>query len=70
MVFQPKYAAYLNLIEPWPKIFIALLLQVSASTVGTRSPMQAGKPPRTGMLIIVPLSGASAVGFGRLAQQE
>jgi len=26
-VFQPKYAAYLNLIEPWWKILRALALE-------------------------------------------
>ena len=36
-VFQPKYAAYLNLIEPWWKILRSLALKGSASRPGRRS---------------------------------
>ena len=36
-VFQPKYAAYLNLIEPWWKILRSLALKGAASRPGTRS---------------------------------
>ena len=59
-VFQPKYAAYLNLIEPWWKILRSLALQAAASTPRPRSVTQWRPPRTTGTPIATPSSGASA----------
>ena len=57
-VFQPKYAAYLNLIEPWWKILRSLALRGAALRAGTRSPRRSRRPPPTGTPTAIPSSGA------------
>jgi DDE superfamily endonuclease len=60
-VYQPTYAAYLNLIEPWWKVLLALVGaqgQTRGST-GSRSRKRSRKPPPTGMPISIPLSGVA-----------
>jgi hypothetical protein len=67
-VFQPKYAAYLNLIEPWWKVLRSLALarraaqqKVAGSRPGPRSSRRLNAPPPTGTSTSIPLSG-DAVG--------
>lgn len=67
-VFQPTYAAYLNLIEPWWKTLRSLALK------GRRFETQAGRllrrwnrPPPTGMRTGIPLSGDDAGAISRAA---
>ena len=43
LVFQPKYAAYLNLIEPWWKVLRSLALKAAASRPGPRSRRRSGR---------------------------
>ena len=78
MVFQPKYAAYLNLIEPWWKILRSLALagqrfeswdeitdairQSTAYWNAHRHPFVWGKA--------IPLCGASAAVIGHVAYLE
>ncbi len=59
MVFQPKDAASLNLIEPW---------RVGASRPGTRSSMRSSAPPSTGMRTVIPWPGAPATGIAHAAR--
>ena len=67
MVFQPKYAAYLNLIEPWWKILRSLALAGRRFETWTRSPRRSTARRSIGMRIAIPLSGATAAGIGRAA---
>jgi len=50
-VFQPVYAAYLNLIEPWWKVLKSLALRLSSLSLN---------------LALKPLTGALTGGFGKL----
>lgn len=59
-VFQPKYAAYLNLIESWWKILRSLALKGRRFESGTRSCTRSAPPPRIGMRIAIPSAGAVA----------
>src|SRR4051794_10034399 len=70
MVFQPKYAAYLNLIEPWWKILRSLALAGRRFETGDEITMRSTAPLSTGMQIAIPLSGASAADTGRVALPE
>ena len=58
-VFQPKYAAYLNLIEPWWKVLRSLALK--GSRLGLRSSRRLNAPPPTGTSTSI-LSSGDAVG--------
>jgi hypothetical protein len=65
-VFQPKYAAYLNLIEPWWKVLRSLALtrraaqqKVAGSRPGPRSSRRLNAPPPTGMSTSIPSSGGA-----------
>jgi len=57
MVFQPKYAAYLNLIEPWWKILRSLALAGHRFERWGMSPMRLCKQLSTGTLIVTPSAG-------------
>jgi DDE superfamily endonuclease len=56
-VFQPKYAAYLNLIEPWWKVLKSLALKDAASRPGPRSSRPLNGPPPTGTSTNIRSSG-------------
>src|SRR4051794_8328833 len=58
-VFQPKYAAYLNLIEPWWKSCALWPSKGAASKPGPRSRKPSSVPPRTGTRTSIPSSGAA-----------
>jgi hypothetical protein len=67
-VFQPKYAAYLNLIEPWWKVLRSLALtrraaqqKAAGSKPGPRSSRRLNAPPPTGISTSI-LSSGDAVG--------
>jgi DDE superfamily endonuclease len=68
-VFQPKYAAYLNLIEPWWKVLRSLALtrraaqqKGDASRPGPRSSRPLNAPLPTGTSTSIPSSGDGATG--------
>src|SRR5215207_1389764 len=79
MVFQPKYAASLNLIEPWWKVLRSLALAGrrfgrccarspwpgAASRPGTRSGRRSTRPRRTGTRTGTPSSGGDGAVTGR-----
>jgi hypothetical protein len=74
MVFQPKYAAYLNLIEPWWKVLRSLALtrraaqqKVAGSRPGPRSSRRLNAPPPTGMSTSIPSSGDAVGAIGKPA---
>lgn len=63
-VFRPKYAAYLNLIEPWWKVLRSLALNRRAAQQkgtglrpGPRSSRQSNAPQPTGTNVSIRLSG-------------
>ncbi|MGF7209918.1 hypothetical protein GGE65_004521 [Skermanella aerolata] len=63
-VFQPKYAAYLNLIEPWWKVLRSFALtrraakqKAAGSKPGPRSSRPLNVPPPTGMSTSILSSG-------------
>ena len=58
-VFQPKYAAYLNLIEPWWKVLRSLALKGVALKARSKSRMPSHVPRPTGMIIGIRSSGAA-----------
>jgi hypothetical protein len=58
-VFQPAYAAYLNLIEPGWKILRSLALKGRASRLGSKCATLSRLLPPTGTSIGILLSGAS-----------
>ena len=58
-VFQPKYAAYLTLIEPWWKICGLWRSKAAGLRVGRRSPRLSKQPPHTGTSIAIPSFGAA-----------
>ncbi len=65
-IFQPKYAAYLNLLEPWWKVLRSLALtrraakqKVAGSRPGPRSFRLSNAPPPTGMSTSTRSSGAA-----------
>ena len=62
-VFQPKYAAYLNLIEPWWKILRSLALKGAASRLGRRSSRPFGAPLSIGTRTSIPSSGGADGGI-------
>jgi hypothetical protein len=59
-VFQPRYAAYLNLIEPWWKVLRSLPSRDAALRRGSSSARQSIEPPSTGMSTAIPSSGGGA----------
>src|ERR1700712_1740532 len=73
MVFQPKSAAYLNLIEPWWKILRSLAFAGRRFETWDEIPDAIHRSPvywnahLTGMHIAIPLSEASAADTGRVA---
>jgi DDE superfamily endonuclease len=70
VVFQPKYAAYLNLSEPGWKVLRSLALKgrrVAASRPGTRSRRRWSARPPTGTSTGTRSSGAGGDAIGRLA---
>jgi hypothetical protein len=68
-VFQPTYAAYLNLIEPWWKVLRSLALRGGGSRAGRRSAARSRRRRPTGTSIGTRSSGAGAGGIGRDAGQ-
>jgi hypothetical protein len=67
-VFQPTYAAYLNLIEPWWKILKSLALKGRrGSRPGPRSSRPLNAPPPTGMSTSILSSGDAAGAIGNPA---
>jgi hypothetical protein len=66
MVFQPKYAADLNLLEPWWKI-LRSPWRGAGSRPGTRSPPPSRRRPTTGMPIAIPSPGDSGAAIARVA---
>ena len=66
-VFQPKYAAYLNLIEPWWKVLRSLASRGGASRPGPRSSRPSSVPPPTGTSTSIPSSGDAVGAIGNLA---
>lgn len=69
-VFQPKYAAYLNLIEPWWKVLRSLAPKGPGLMPGPRSKRRWNGPPPTGTCTSTPLSGAGAGAIARRADWE
>jgi DDE superfamily endonuclease len=61
-VFQPKYAAYLNLIEPWWKIRRSLALKGRRFEIWARSKRPSGVLPSTGTRTSIPSSGGAGGG--------
>ena len=59
-VFQPTYAAYLNLIEPWWKISAVSRSRDDGSRPGTTSGRRSSGRRRTGTPTGIPSSGATA----------
>ena len=59
-VFQPKYAAYLNLIEPWWKILRSLALKGRRFDAWWRSNKRSNAPLSIGMRTSTPSSGVGA----------
>ena len=57
-VFQPKYAAYLNLIEPWWKVLRSLALKGRRFEPGPRSRRPSHRPRPTGTITGIRSSGA------------
>lgn len=67
-VFQPKYAAYLNLIEPWWKVLRSLALKGRRFDAwAARSRRWWNAPPPTGTCTSTPSSGAGAGAIARRA---
>ena len=66
-VFQPKYAAYLNLIEPWWKVLRSLALKGRAPRPGPRSSGPSSAPPPTGTRTSIRSSGAAVGAIARRA---
>ena len=66
-VFQPKYAAYLNLIEPWWKVLRSLALKGRRFRPGPRSSRRLNAPPPTGMSTSIPSSGDAVGAIGNPA---
>ena len=66
-VFQPKYAAYLNLIEPWWKVLRSLALKGGGSRPGPRSSRPSSAPPPTGTRTSIRSSGAAVGAIARRA---
>src|SRR4051794_38330742 len=66
-VFQPKYAAYLNLIEPWWKILRSLALKGRRFETWAEIAQAVEPPPPTGTSTNIPSSGAVAGVIGRPA---
>ena len=68
-VFQPKYAAYLNLIEPWWKVLRSLALKgrrfEAWAEIGEAVKRATGPP--TGTIIGIHLSGAAGAAIGNRA---
>jgi hypothetical protein len=58
-VFQPKCAAYLNLIEPWWKILRSLALKDRRFEAWPEIEEAVGAPPRTGTRTSTPFCGAA-----------
>src|SRR4051812_46686452 len=58
-VFQPKYAAYLNLIEPWWKVLRSLALKGRRFETWSEMKKPSSVPPRTGTRTSIPSSGAA-----------
>jgi hypothetical protein len=65
-VFQPTYAAYLNLIEPWWKCCGRWRSKAAASTPGNKCVKPLRQPRRTGTPIGILLFGGSVAGIGRV----
>lgn len=61
-VFQPKYAAYLNLIKPWWKTLRSLALKGRRFETWGRSARRLRPGPPIGTSISIPSSGASVAG--------
>jgi hypothetical protein len=61
-IFQPKYAAYLNLIEPWWKVLRPWRSRADGSKLGRRSVRLSERPRPTGMLIDILSHGVGAEG--------
>ena len=61
-VFQPKYAAYLNLIEPWWKVLRSLALKGRRFETWSETKKPSGAPPRTGTRTSILSSGAAGGG--------
>ena len=59
-VFQPTYAAYLNLIEPWWTILRSLALKGRRFETWGRCAPPSREPRRTGTTTSIRLSGGSA----------
>ena len=57
-VFQPPYAAYLNLIEPWWKVLRSLALKGRRFDAWLRSSGRSSEPPTTGTTTSILSSGA------------
>ena len=57
-VFQPTYAAYLNLIEPWWKVLRSLALKGRRFETWDESARRSRRPRATGTPIATPSSGA------------
>jgi DDE superfamily endonuclease len=68
-VFQPKYAAYLNLIEPWWKILRSLALKGRRFESCRRSVKPSPLRPPTGMPTAIPSSGGGAGAIGHDANR-
>jgi hypothetical protein len=66
-VFQPKYAAYLNLIEPWWKVLRSLALRGRRFEAGPRSRRPSHSPPPTGTSTGIRSSGVAGAAIGRIA---
>ena len=62
-VFQPIYAAYLNLIEPWWKVLRSLALKGRRFETWDEVCRAVEAATRTGTPIAIPLSGASGGGI-------
>lgn len=65
-VFQPKFAAYLNLIEPWWKVLRSLALKGRRFEGWLKSRTPSHVPRPTGMTIGIRSSGAAGAAIVRL----
>ena len=65
-VYQPTYATYLDLIEPWWKVFDLWRSKASVLRLGSRSKRRCRRPPPIGMPISIPLSGGAVAGTNHL----
>jgi hypothetical protein len=73
-VFQPIYAAYLNLLEPWWKVLRSLALKGRRFEAWSEMSKPCSVPPSIGTHISTPLSGAAdgaiASSVGSVSQQH